>query len=628
MSADDGRDILKLAATFPPATEEDWRAQVEKVLKGASFERLISTTHDGLRIQPLYHRVADAAPVVGRAPGKPWTILQRVDHPDPAQANAQALDDLENGATGLALVFTGAIGAYGYGLDGSEAALERALEGVHLDAGVTIDCDLSTAHRDVPARLAALVRRRGANPADVDLRAGYDPLRTLAFDGRMPRPWPELATLLADLVRDLKAQGFAGPHVVADGRIIHAAGGSEAQELAYVLAGAVAYLRALEGGGLTLDDARAAIAFRLAADADQFLTMAKFRAVRRLWARVQAACGLAPRPAFVAAETAWRMLTRRDPWVNMLRATTATFAAGLGGADAVTVLPLTQAIGLPDEFARRMARNTQLILLEESNLFRVADPAAGAGGIEDLTDQLCHAAWALFQEIEAAGGAAAALAHGLLQRKVAAVRAAREAAVARRQEALTGTSEFPDIREAAVAVLSVPPCAPLPPPPGDAVEPLRPIRLAAPFEALRDASDRMLEATGTRPKIFLANLGPVAAFTARAMFAKNLFEAGGIEAVTNDGFASHDDMAAAYKTSGALLACLCSSDAIYESEAVPAAEALASAGARAIYLAGRPENAEALRAAGVTGFVHAGCDALATLQAAHATIAGTMEREV
>ncbi len=142
------------------------------------------------------------------------------------------------------------------------------------------------------------------------------------------------------------------------------------------------------------------IFFRLAADADQFLTMAKFRALRKLWARVEEACGLTPKPAFISAETAWRMMTRRDPSVNMLRATIAAFSAGLGGADAISVLPFTAALGLPDCFARRIARNTELILLDESNLAKVADPAAGSGGIEDLTDQMCRAAWTLFQEIE------------------------------------------------------------------------------------------------------------------------------------------------------------------------------------------------------------------------------------
>jgi methylmalonyl-CoA mutase len=361
------------------------------------------------------------------------------------------------------------------------------------------------------------------------------------------------------------------------------------------------------------------IQMRLAADADQFLTIAKFRALRKLWARIEAACALTPAPIFIGAETAWRMLTRRDAYVNMLRATIAVVAAGLGGADAVAVLPFTMALGLPDPFARRIARNTQLVLLEESNLAKVSDPAAGSGGIEDLTEQLGRAAWALFQEIERAGGAWAALEQGQIQQKVAATRAEHEKAVARRKDALTGTSDFPDLAEAPIAVLDVRPVAAPPMVAAVTLEPLPAIRLAEPFEALRDASDRMLAQSGTRPKVFLANLGKLADFTARASFAKNFFEVGGIEAVTSDGFASRDEMAAAFKASGAKLACLCSSDTVYAGEAVDAARALTAAGAR-VLLAGRPgEHERAQRAAGVEGFIFVGCDVLATLHSAIAS---------
>ena len=267
------------------------------------------------------------------------------------------------------------------------------------------------------------MKNRKIAPASVDLRASLNPIGGLAATGVSPRPWSELSKYVASAVRDLAGQGFRGPFMVADGRIIHNAGGSEAQELAFALAAAVDCLRALDAGGTPLDAARGMIYFRLAADADEFLTIAKFRAVRKLWARVEEACGLTPKPVTVAAETAWRMMTRRDPYVNMLRTTIAVAAAGLGGADNIAVLPHTAAIGLPDAFARRIARNTQLILLEESNLARVSDPAAGSGAIEDLTNKLSAAAWLQFQEIDKAGGAWAALERGLIQKNVAAVRA-------------------------------------------------------------------------------------------------------------------------------------------------------------------------------------------------------------
>jgi methylmalonyl-CoA mutase len=614
-------DDLPPAAEFPAATREQWGKLVESVLKGAPFEaRLVAKTYDGLAIEPLYGRKVDAQPIAGRAAGSPWWIAQRIDHPDPAAANSEALHDLENGATALALTCAGSVGAYGYGLASEEAAIARALAGIHLDAGIALELDSSAWPKHPAGALAALVQRGGIAAQATNIRFGCDPIGAAA-SGASALPWSEAVKVFDRTISELAAQGFRGPFACADGRLIHNAGGSEAQELAYVLAVALEYLRALEAGGIALERARTMVYFRLSADADQLLTMAKFRALRKLWMRVETACSLAPAPSFIVAETAWRMMTRRDPYVNMLRATIAVAGAGLGGADAITVLPFTMALGLPQRFARRIARNTQLVLLEESNLARVADPAAGAGGIEDITSALCGAAWNLFQEIERAGGAWAALQQGLVQNKVAAVRATREAAVARRRDALTGTSDFPDLAEAPVAVLDV---APVEPPMASAppVELLPRIRLAEPFEALRDASDRILATTGARPKIFLANLGTPAAFTARATFAKNFFEAGGIEAVTNDGFESRDNLIAAFRASHAKLACLCSSDEVYARDAVESARALREAGATA-WLAGRPGALEpALKEAGVRGFIFAGCDALATLRTTHGLIAG------
>ncbi|MGE3149262.1 MAG: methylmalonyl-CoA mutase family protein [Pseudorhodoplanes sp.] len=609
---------LPLAAEFPPADEAQWRTLVERVLKGASFDRkLVGRTYDGLRIAPLYRGRQDAQPIAGRAPAKPWQIMQRIEHPDAGMANAEALQELANGANGLSLVFSGAAGAHGFGLDGSEAALARALDGVYLEAGIAIELDLSPQTKLAPDHLAALVAQRGLDPAETDIRFGLNPLGAMARLGGTEMPWPELAPHFAKRIARLADRGFRGPFVVADGRIVHDAGGSEAQELAFTLASAVAYLRALETQGIALDAARRMIAFRLSADADQFLTIAKFRALRMLWARVEDACGLLPRPAFIAAETAWRMMTRRDPYVNMLRVTIAAFAAGVGGADAITVLPFTAARGLPDRFARRVARNTQLILLEEANLAKVSDPAAGAGAFEDLTGQLCAAAWALFQEIEKAGGAYAALETGLIQKQVAATRAERARAVATRREPLTGTSDYPNLDERYGSTLDVAPVRPPAFKTAIAFEAMPAERLAEPFEVLRDRSDAMLAKTGARPRIFLANLGTAADFTARATFAKNFFEAGGIETIGNDGFTSPNDMAAAFHQSGATLACLCSSDAIYAQEALPAAEALKKAGAR-LWLAGRPGEREADdRRAGIEGFIFVGCDVLAALQSVH-----------
>jgi methylmalonyl-CoA mutase len=614
---------LPLSTEFPPTDEATWRKLVEASLKGADFDkRLVSRTYDGLRIEPLYARAAGASVVAGRA-ALPWQVVQRIDHPDPAEANAQALRDLENGATGLSLVLAGAPAARGFGvvIDSVED-LQRTLAGVMLDA---IPLRLETAPfagRPVADLLIALVERRELNPAALSIDFGLDPLGDMARTGRTLLPWSDLAARAGATAKDLAAKGFRKARLLrADGRAVHEASGSEAQELAFVLANGVAYLRLLEATGVALDEARRRISFLLAAGADQFVTLAKYRALRKLWARVEQASGLTPQPAFVSAETAWRMMTARDPYVNLLRATIAVTAAGLGDADAVTALPFTIALGLPDAFARRVARNIQLILLEESNLYRVADPAAGSGGIEALTSELAQAAWTMFQEIEAAGGAAAALTQGVMQKHVAATRAARAGNIARRKDALTGTSDYPNLSEQPVAVLDVPRVTPPPLPDGTAFEAFPSLRVSEPFEALRDKSDTILAKTGARPKVFLANLGKLSDFTARATYAKNFYEAGGIEAVTNDGFPDLAALVAAFKASGAKLACLCSSDKVYKAQAAEAAKTLAAAGATG-HLAGRPgENEEDWRQAGVKEFIYIGCDMLSTLQAAHAILA-------
>jgi methylmalonyl-CoA mutase len=612
-------DDLRLAADFAPASYDDWRKLVDGVLKGAPFEKLVGKTYDALRIEPIYPRARGAAPIAGRAPAAPWQIMQRIDHTDAAMANSQALHDLENGASGLTLVFAGANGAYGFGLEPSAEAVEKVLDGVFIDAGIALELQLGTQSRMAALHVAEYVKRKGLSPAACDIRFGLDPIGGCAVWGSSLYAWPEIVSAVTGAVKGLAGIGFRGPFAVADGRVIHDAGGSEVQELAFVLAAGVAYLRALESAGVALEDAQSMVYARLSADADQFLTMAKFRALRVLWARIEQACGLTPKPIFVDAQTAWRMLTQRDPYVNMLRATMATFSAGLGGANAITVLPHTLALGLPDAFARRVARNTQLVLLEESNLAKVSDPAAGSGSIETLTQQLCEAAWHLFQEIEKAGGVFAALEQNLIQRKVAATRAAREANIARRKEVLTGATEFPNLHEVPVAVLKAKPVALAPS--GEAkfkFDALSPIRLAAPFEALRDRSDQILKQRGARPKVFLANLGTPADFTARATFAKSFFETGGIEAIDTEGFTDPAALAAVFRTSGAALVCLCSSDKVYAGQATAAAKALQAAGAKHIYLAGRANEQEAaLRAAGVNDFVFAGGDALTVLQKAY-----------
>ncbi|MBZ6076336.1 methylmalonyl-CoA mutase family protein [Microvirga puerhi] len=621
-------DDPSLAADFPTPSREQWLRLVEGVLKGADFEKkLVSRTPEGLSIQPLYPK-AEHAPLTARAEVAPWRVAQRVDHPDPEAANAQALADLEGGADSLTLVTRKAPAARGFGVQALTVEdLDRTLAGVMLDL-IHVRLDAGGQGRIVAGHFATLAERRGHALSGISADLGLDPIGAMAALGILSAPWPVVAGRLGETLADLTERGFSGRTALADGRPYHEAGAGEAQELAAVLATGVAYLRALETYGHSLDAARNALSFLLVADADEFLTIAKFRALRRLWARIEQASGLAPKPIRIHAETAWRMTTRRDPWVNMLRGTIAAFSAGIGGADAITVLPFTAALGLPDAFARRVARNTQAILLHESNLWRVADPAAGAGGFEALTEALSERAWSLFQDIESDGGIVESLMRGTLQERIAETRSKRERAVATRREPITGTSEFPNLGEAPVSVL-----LPFPEPGANAgpksrqsapsvhepvhIAPLPSLRTAAPFEKLRDRSDAFLAQTGARPRVFLANLGPLAAFTARATFAKNFFEAGGIESVSADGHSSLSELTQGALDSQAQLICLCSSDEIYREQAIEAVKALRAAMAQPIYLAGRPAELEQdLRAAGVTDFIYGGCDVLGLLNEA------------
>ncbi|MGX5732798.1 methylmalonyl-CoA mutase subunit beta [Bosea thiooxidans] len=609
---------------FPAPSGAAWRAAVDKVLKGADFEkRLVGRSADGIRIEPLYPAASPRDRALRAESGR-WHVAARLDHPVPAEARTLALADLEGGADTLTLSFAGARAARGYGLVAEDAdTLDAALDGVILDL-IRLRLDPAPQGRVNALLLAALVEKRSLNPADLAIEFGLDPIGVLASHGSLAASWPEIGLRLTETIGALKERGYKGPFVSVDTRPYHEAGASEALELGTALATAVAYLRALEAQGMPLAEARNAIAFTLVADIDEFITVAKFRAARLLWNRVQQACGLEPKPAAIHAETAWRALTKRDPWVNLLRGTVAAFSAGVGGADSLTVQPFTAALGLADGFARRVARNTQLILLEEANLWRVADPAAGAGGFEALTQALCEKGWQAFQQIEQAGGMPAALTGGDLPKWLAEQRAARLKAVATRREPITGTSEFPNIRESDVSVLDVVPMALASSleqagAAGETLraEPLPSFRLAEPFEQLRDKADGLPQ----RPVVFLATLGSIADFTARAGFARNLFEAGGFSAPSGDGFARDsatdlDALVGAFRASDAKLACLCGADAAYANEGAAAAEALAAAGAT-IWLAGRPaENEAALNKAGVSSFIFMGCDVVETLERA------------
>lgn len=612
----DALDPADLTAA-PAASRAQWLALVEGVLKGAPYDRrMVTRTLDGLAFDALPERRGDTVPIAGRPAGAPWRILTRIDHTDAGTANTQALEDLTGGADGLALVFAGAPSAHGFGLPVNREAIARVLKGV-IPELVTLRVEAGRFQgRDIALALANLLE--GADPAGLDLRFGLDPIGDLAGLGAAALDGEALTARLGQTVTALRHRGFTAPMVRMDGRLHHAAGATEVQELAATLATGVAYLRALEGAGLTPEEAAPLIEVTLTADTDQFLTTAKLRAFRLLWAAVLEACGIAdPAPLHLHAETAWRSLTRLDPHTNLLRGTLAAFAAGTGGADSLTVLPFTAALGLPDAFARRLARNTQLILIEEANLHRVADPAAGAGALEERTEALAAAGWALFQQIEAEGGMIAALEAGSWQRRLGEARTARARDIATRRLPILGTSEFPLLGAAPPAVLPVVPAASTPLPEGAlSVEPLLPERLAEPFERLAQA----VTATAAPPRIFLATLGTPADFTARSGFARTLFEAGGLAAPVPEGFADLATMIAAFRATETPIACLCGPDGLYAEQGEAAARALKQAGAALLLLAGRPSNEAEMRAAGVDRVCAAGEDALALLRELHTAL--------
>lgn len=434
---------IKTDVVFPDPTQSAWREAAEKALKEADFNTTLrSQTADGLTIEPLYERAENTAPLPRPKGAAPWTLVQKMDHTDPEAANRQAVDDLLNGATGLAMVFADAHSAHGYGLAAEPKTFDIALDTIDLSA-IHLRLEPGPRGKKTQELFADYCRRMNYNPANLNIRFGLDAIGAVASCGTMRWPFDTIQQHMRDQWQNRLDDGFKGPFFEADGRPFHDAGATGAEELAITLANGLAFFRTLEAKSGNARAAADAIGFTLSADADQFMTIAKFRALRELWNRVQEASGLKPLPARLHAETSTRMLTTADPNTNMLRITSAAFAASIGGADTMTVTPFTSPLGLPDAFARRMARNVQSIFIEESNLYRVVDPAAGSGAFEALTLNLAGTAWAKFQEIEKAGGIEKALTGGLIHTWVKAANKARTDTLHSGKKPILGVSLHP-----------------------------------------------------------------------------------------------------------------------------------------------------------------------------------------
>jgi methylmalonyl-CoA mutase len=583
----------------PGDTESDiarWRSAVAGVLAKstrrdpadlpAEPERLLdSPTYEGFPIRPLYTSL-DALPEPA-LPGQ-WPYVRGGD----------ALRDVKSGwrvaeafpingsaaeANGAVLVaLTEGVSALVLRVGGAAAQMDRLLEGVFLDlVPVVLDAGADYAAAS-DAVLALLTDLDDDQRSRLSVDLGADPLTAPLT----ARPAPSTADVVAVAA---KVTGYGGGvrAITVDGPAFHNLGASVSWELAGSIAAAVAYLRVLGEGGIVPRDALPQISFRFAADDDQFMTIAKLRAARQLWARVAEVVGEPNAGAArLHAVTSLPMMTQRDPWVNMLRTTLAAFSAGVGGADTVLVHPFDVAIpggfpGTAASFARRIARNTQLLLLEESHIGRVLDPAGGSWFVEDLTKALAEQAWKHFQDIESRGGFEAA--RDYVAAQIAEVADRRSADIAHRRTALTGVNEFPNLAE--------PPL-----PRGESLEMVA--RYAAGFEALRDRSDAYLEKTGSRPKALLLPLGPLAEHNIRSTFATNLLASGGIEAVTED--------------AGAKVAVVCGTDARYAAEASAAVEAARNAGVSYVLLAG-PEKAVAEADSKPDGYLTAKIDAVEVL---------------
>lgn len=570
-----------LAGDFAAPTLKQWEKEVLKVLNrrrpegkelsiDQALARLRTTTVDGLTIEPLYTLEGEPEPLgypgimpftrgSGVRAGSGWDVRALHEDPEVAVTRAAVQDDLQHGATSV-WVRIGADAVAASDLAAVLEGLDPALAAVSVSA-VEDQAEAAEA-------LVAFLRASG-QPELVVGNLGVDPLGAAAQTG-VPADLSVLAGAL-ELARDLPG---VRPLVV-DVLPYDNAGAGDVEVLAYAVATGIEYVRALAEAGIDPAQSFGRIAFRVPASAVQFTTIARLRALRRLWARVGEVLDVpeADRGALQHAVTSWRMITRDDAYVNLLRGTIATFAAAVGGAEIITTLPFDAAHGLPTEFSRRMARNTQLVAAEESNLGRVTDPAGGAWFVESLTDQLAEKAWALLQSLEASGGMASALADGTVEAQVAAVVAERAKRLATRKQPITGVSMFPLATEPEVDTRP----RPAAPDRGG----LTPARDAALFEDLRDRV-----AAAGKPPVFLACLGSRRDFGGREQFTSNLLLVGGFAQVGSEG-GTPEEIVAKVTESGARQVILCSSAKVYASQAMAVARALKDAGVEAVLVAGR-----------------------------------------
>ncbi len=641
----------------------DWRQRVEQELRGADFDAtLVSRPYTGIEVQPLYSPGTSTAgtstaehspgtwtgPVVAGALG--WHSCSLLEAPSIAQVRRQWEDDAAGGSTAAWLRFDLATRLGLTTTDGTTDGIPlRNVEDLEewFGDGLSIDTPwiLDAGANALPAALTflAFADSRGAQRASLELHCGLDPLTALATDGELPGPLDALKAEMRQLTTFCDAVLPRSTALTLSTVPIHEAGGDPVDELGWLAAALVETLRWMDSEGVEPATVAPRVLLRLTADTDLFGTIAKLRAARTLWQRVLTACGVDEPPApLLHVVGGDRTLTRRDPWVNMLRATSQGVGAVLGGAGFVTVPSWDRPLGSASTNGRRLARNTQSILGLESALGRVADPGAGSYYLEALTDQFARAGWQRMREIEARGGACAELTSGRLATTLAEQWSARADQLARREIAITGVSEFANLDErvpqpaspaasertvpahgcdeedlelasaldrlsvwcrcaasgASIAELSQAlDRAPNEDSPAPRVEPLPRQRDAAAFEALRARA----ESAPQPPLVHLERLGPLREHKARADFARRFFAAGGIAVAETD----------AYDPAVTPIACLCGTDDAYATSGADDAARLRAAGASTVLVAGR---ATALGdPSAVDGELHLGADLPALL---------------
>ncbi len=626
--------------------EKQWRSLVEKTLNGAKLEdKLTSTTLDDIKIQAIYSQAtASAQPHYTK---KPWHIQQTygtgnpfstsqpsLSQPSLSKINTQILQELDNGVSAIELAMHNAENKNGIHCH-TVTEMEQLLAGVYPEM---IHTSLLPAANNIAAAglLESLWRSRNIPLDQVFAAYNADPLGALANTGRVDFSGANWSDQIVDLAQHTIEHLPNVTCLCVDTGTYHNAGASEAQELAFAIATGLSYLRALHNSGINIKDAAGQIIFRFSLDSDFFLSVAKLRAARQLWSQVLSHCHNSDDSIDTAmalqAQSGLRCISERDPYVNILRVTTQAFAAMTGGAQGFNSVAFD--INCPQQtprdrkLGRKIARNTQLILLEESHLDQVQDPLSGSGFVEALTGNLCQKAWEIFQHIETRGGMQDALTSGYVQSIVTEKRNKREQDLANGKTSVIGVSEFANLQEppsqsnnhynSTTNPADSDPNTAIPEPRktlashnfadilhaiGEGADyrsvdaQLRTNKLTAPalirfrdgavFENMVARSASYQDTHGRPPQVMLVTLGSPHEYSSRTNFCANFFASAGI----HTSVIAMEDINPA-QADKPLLAVLCSSDKRYASDAAEACKTLASTPSTEVWLAGAAKDLE------------------------------------